>query len=124
MLVHFTFFTLFRYPFLSWTLTSSFSVTFGHIEKVFRSILKQFHSFMFTLVMLLQNTCCSCGVFTFNIRISHTFMFTLVILLQNFFVRSRDQIISLCSGKSVGRQTKMVLDWILCQHPILTLILL
>ena len=36
MLVHFTFFTLFRYPFLSWTLTSSFSNTFGYIEKVFR----------------------------------------------------------------------------------------
>ena len=36
MLVHFTFFTLFRYPFLSWTKTSSFSNTFGYIEKVFR----------------------------------------------------------------------------------------
>ena len=71
MLVHFTFFTLFRYPFLSWTLTSSFSVTFGRKEKVFRSIFIQPYSFMLTLVMLLQIPCCSCGVFTFTKRIFH-----------------------------------------------------
>ena len=82
MLVHFTFFTLFRYPFLSWTLTSSFSVTFGHKEKVFRSIFIQPYSFMHTLVMLLQIPCCSCGVFTFTKRIFHFFMFTLNMLFE------------------------------------------